>query len=289
MATTPAQAKLSSPEPFFVHLAHYRPEIQHLKTIGPRFNYNWQILYPLTEHSFSCRKGWINSRSGCLYVIPPRFPYYLDMKTYRHYSCHFSAERYRGYESLRTAHSQADRKGWRDKPLASNPVTMRIENAQWHLVNPMANRGRVEPPIQDLIQRYRNEDHYGARVALYRLLQTLAGPPPVNQASLRIQAFMDYLTRSIHEPRSIAELAEACRLSRSQLNRLCRQVYGHPAKEMVLREKIDLAEVLLGRGVPVHETARACGFEDPYYFSRLFRKRKGVPPSAVPEDRSGAF
>ena len=33
--------------------------------------------------------------------------------------------------------------------------------------------------------------------------------------------------------------------------------------------------------MPVKEVAARVGYEDPLYFSRLFRRRRGVPPSAL--------
>ena len=44
--------------------------------------------------------------------------------------------------------------------------------------------------------------------------------------------------------------------------------------------KIHKAESLLGQeGIPVKEAAFRMGFEDQYYFSRLFKNKTGVSPS----------
>jgi AraC-like DNA-binding protein len=266
-------------EPPHVHLAHYRPDVAGKLEIPPRINFNWQILYLLSAHEFRCRLGWMHQNAPCLYVIPPKFPYAASMRSYRHYSCHFSAAEYFSYADVLKAHRNIVPDGWRRTRVTSNPVTIELDGARWNLVNAIRHRGDVAARFQELIDRYRKSDRFGARTSLYRLLSLLANADAPAKAESRIQAFTDFLTHRIHEDRSVEELAAECHLSRSQLNRLCREVYGAPAKELVLREKLALAEVLLGRGTPVNETARACGFTDPYYFSRLYRNRKGVPPS----------
>jgi AraC-like DNA-binding protein len=48
------------------------------------------------------------------------------------------------------------------------------------------------------------------------------------------------------------------------------------------RMKINDAEnILLSGEFTVHEAAYKCGFEDIYYFSKLFKKIKGFPPSRI--------
>lgn len=45
------------------------------------------------------------------------------------------------------------------------------------------------------------------------------------------------------------------------------------------RRRIEQAKVMLSAGDSVTRTAHRCGFEDMHYFSSLFRKHVGVPPS----------
>jgi AraC-like DNA-binding protein len=277
------ESQVPALEPPQVHLAHYRPDIAGKLEIHPRVNFNWQILYLLSAHEFRCRLGRLRQSAPCLYVIPPGFAYAASMRSYRHYSCHFSAAKYFTYAEVLKAHCNVTPDGWKRTRLDANPVAIELDGARWNLVNPIRHRGDMAARFQELIDRYRKEDRFGARACLYRLLELIASAGAPARAESRIQAFTDYLTHRIHECCSVEELAAECHLSRSQLNRLCREVYGQPAKELMLLEKLALAEVLLGRGTPVNETARVCGFSDPYYFSRLYRRRRGIPPSRVQE------
>ncbi|HVO18936.1 MAG TPA: AraC family transcriptional regulator [Anaeromyxobacter sp.] len=65
---------------------------------------------------------------------------------------------------------------------------------------------------------------------------------------------------------------------------LCRlfQHYSRTSPhQFVLRLRIDLAvHLLLGTNLLVKEVAEKVGFEDPFHFSRVFRKVQGVPPAA---------
>ncbi|MNG23858.1 HTH-type transcriptional activator RhaS [compost metagenome] len=57
---------------------------------------------------------------------------------------------------------------------------------------------------------------------------------------------------------------------------------GASVKEYINRMKINNAEnILLSGEFSVKEAAYKCGFEDIYYFSKLFKKIKGFPPSRI--------
>jgi AraC-like DNA-binding protein len=54
-----------------------------------------------------------------------------------------------------------------------------------------------------------------------------------------------------------------------------------PPLGLLIRLRLQRAMDLLQQGTHnVAETSHAVGYDDPFYFSRLFRKHMGVPPSA---------
>ncbi|MBN8215817.1 MAG: AraC family transcriptional regulator [Spirochaetes bacterium] len=56
---------------------------------------------------------------------------------------------------------------------------------------------------------------------------------------------------------------------------------GRTPMEFLIELRLNEGKSLLETtGVPVAEVARMIGFEDPYYFSRLFRRKVGLTPSA---------
>jgi AraC-like DNA-binding protein len=63
-------------------------------------------------------------------------------------------------------------------------------------------------------------------------------------------------------------------------SRLFARNYGSTPKQYLIRLRLARARELLEAGTPVKEVARACGFADELYFSRLFHKKEGRPPTA---------
>lgn len=75
-------------------------------------------------------------------------------------------------------------------------------------------------------------------------------------------------------------LAERLNVGYSTLRRQFRSQTGYALKEYILSVQLKKAKKLLILSpLTVEQVAAETGFADPYYFSRLFRKRIGVPPS----------
>jgi AraC-like DNA-binding protein len=266
-------------EPVEVHLAHYRPDVPGHASIAPRRNLNWQILFPLRRHRFYSAVGEHGCSGPCLYVIPNGLPYSVRMSGYAHYSVHFSNRDYRGHDATAAAVRDADHGNWPHNTLPADLVGLALGDATWTLVQPIHDAPEVVYLLHRLIERFSRGDRFGSRTALGELLYALTLTPGSQTLAGRIQPFADYLTLHINESPSVAELAGRCSMSPSRFLRAVREAYGYSPKEVILREKLALACQLLERGTPVGEVASACGFADRYYFSRVFRLHRGIPPS----------
>lgn len=78
-----------------------------------------------------------------------------------------------------------------------------------------------------------------------------------------------------------AALARRVGLGASQLRRLFAARYGCAPSAWLLRLRLGRArELLAATDLPVAEVARACGFADPFWFSRVFRRESGAGPQA---------
>jgi len=80
-------------------------------------------------------------------------------------------------------------------------------------------------------------------------------------------------------PVPVAELAAGVGLSAGHLSRICRAEWSIGPAELVEQLRMSRAASLLRRSnLGVAEVARACGYVDPFHFSRRFRRCFGVAP-----------
>ncbi|MBE6680188.1 MAG: AraC family transcriptional regulator [Ruminococcaceae bacterium] len=79
--------------------------------------------------------------------------------------------------------------------------------------------------------------------------------------------------------RSNDEYAAMCGMSKSHFIREFHRTFGSPPQKYRSDLLIEEAKRLLARGFSVKDTADCFGFDDVFYFSRLFKKSAGVSPS----------
>ena len=85
---------------------------------------------------------------------------------------------------------------------------------------------------------------------------------------------------------SLEQMASELCITRLQLNRKVKALLGESMRDHVNRVRIELACRLLDEGEKnISEVARACGIDDVAYFSRFFRKMKGMSPSEYKGER----
>lgn len=98
----------------------------------------------------------------------------------------------------------------------------------------------------------------------------------------RISEITAMLRENFAHTYSVDELADGCGLSPSHFRLTFKEVTGMTATAYQQHVKITKAiEFLTSGEFNVTETARLSGFRDVYYFSRLFKKVTGTPPSAL--------
>ncbi|HOK04173.1 MAG TPA: AraC family transcriptional regulator [Victivallales bacterium] len=103
--------------------------------------------------------------------------------------------------------------------------------------------------------------------------------------SLRlVQILKQRIENDFRKPLSVNLLAAEFKVTPVHMIRTFRHVVGMTPLEYVHRLRLDEAFRLLSRGdgsMNIAEIAESVGFDDPNYFSRLFRKKVGYPPSSV--------
>ncbi|NQT59182.1 MAG: helix-turn-helix transcriptional regulator [Bacteroidetes bacterium] len=102
------------------------------------------------------------------------------------------------------------------------------------------------------------------------------------QVSERMQHMLAYIREHIADRMNRQVLAEIFHLSPEYVNTLFKQELGISTSACIHREKVIHGYQLLhSQGLSVAETAYACGFSDPFYFSRVFKKVLGIAPDRL--------
>jgi AraC family transcriptional regulator, arabinose operon regulatory protein len=97
-----------------------------------------------------------------------------------------------------------------------------------------------------------------------------------------------WLRNNISHSMTLEQMAQHAGLSVSHFSQLFRQQVGYAPMEYFINLKVQHACHLLDTTpLPIKAVSYAVGYEDPYYFSRLFRKVMGVSPKAYREVPKG--
>lgn len=100
------------------------------------------------------------------------------------------------------------------------------------------------------------------------------------RASLHVEKFKRSLDQAFREHRPIAEYANELGITHTQLNRVCKEVLGKTALEVIHKRIITEAQRdLTYSNLSIKEIAYTLGFEDEAYFTRFFKRMHQMSPS----------
>lgn len=120
-----------------------------------------------------------------------------------------------------------------------------------------------------------------------RRLHRAALPEEADSIPAPFRQARQILEMRYRDPLTLGELASHCHLSRSRLCKGFREHYGTSPIEFAIALRLHHAEELLeGTELSIAEVARQSGVGDVYYFSRLFKQRRGLSPRAYRKARS---
>lgn len=97
----------------------------------------------------------------------------------------------------------------------------------------------------------------------------------------RIRSVLALMNRSYSAQLSLSDLAKCACLHPTYFNQVFKRVVGMPPMKFLEQQRLRRAQELLAQSaLTVAEIGEQVGYQDPYYFSRAFRKRTGLAPSA---------
>ncbi len=96
----------------------------------------------------------------------------------------------------------------------------------------------------------------------------------------------EYLDNALFSNITIEEIALQMHLSKIQITREFTKYYNQTPYNYLLTIKIKMAEqLLIHSNLRVNEISDKLAFSDPHYFSRIFKKKTGLPPSEYQQSK----
>ena len=120
-------------------------------------------------------------------------------------------------------------------------------------------------------------DHLAERVIMETLMP---GDEAADPGAAAVAGVMQAITAAPEKTYDFKEIACDYGVSYSTFQRRWREFYTEPPGQYLLRCRIsECCRLLAETGLPVVAVGRQLGFDDPAYFSRIFKQRIGMPPS----------
>ncbi len=198
---------------------------------------------------------------GCVLLLPPRYPY-------RYVFC---AEEPLSYFWVHFTGSYAARLleecGLRDLPLCFDAPESHVAERFRSLFH------RIETPEPFLKKEL--------ACALEQLLLSVARAYADPERNRPLEISMRHIHAFYHRDLRVPDLAKMENLSNSRYVALFREQNGISPMGYIVGLRIRTAcELLQGTDMTVKQIAYQVGYEDPFFFSKLFKKHTGVSPSA---------
>lgn len=117
---------------------------------------------------------------------------------------------------------------------------------------------------------------------LDKLLSRVASGVPMQQEDSRLLSVKQYILHNYMNKIELNQLADIAGLNPVYLGAFFKKANGCTIKQYITRIRVNNAENLLSTGgYTVSEAAMRSGFDDLFYFSKVYRTNKGYAPSVL--------
>lgn len=149
--------------------------------------------------------------------------------------------------------------------------------------------------LYDVWKEKKQGHQYLCLSIFYKLLHFLHGQQAAQSASstigeVKLDTALDFIHKHYRkEAICISELAKMCAVSETYFRKLFKSQYNVSPQQYIMNLKLDFAFHLLGSNLyTVNEVSQKSGFQDPKYFSRIFKQYYGYSPREV-QNKSELF
>jgi AraC-like DNA-binding protein len=106
--------------------------------------------------------------------------------------------------------------------------------------------------------------------------------PAASTRPYALQPAVNFIERNYHQRMSVAMVASVCNMPAFRFGREFKETFGIEFRDYVLRFRIrEACRLLRNPNASVTEVGYSVGFSEPSYFTKMFKKLVGCPPSAV--------
>ncbi len=160
---------------------------------------------------------------------------------------------------------------------SSDVIAKFIDSLEFYFQNPsLVNNDLLELKIKELILLLVQSKN------IYSILELVADLYYTNTVQIR-----EVIDLHLFSNLSLDELAKLCNLSLSSFKREFKKEFNDSPTNYINDRRLDKAKELLNiTDLPIGEIAYQIGFKDSLYFTRLFKKKIGIPPTAYRKENS---
>ena len=133
--------------------------------------------------------------------------------------------------------------------------------------------------LKNSVMRANWDDQIQRNLIAQQLILSCFGYSYINQELLQIENAIELMETSYHKNLKLKDLAEAAQMDEAHFSYKFNKVYHIRPIDYLIRLRLRKAADLLLKGYSVTEAAWNVGYQDPLYFSRLYKKHFGISPS----------
>ncbi|MSD91176.1 AraC family transcriptional regulator [Bifidobacterium asteroides] len=219
-------------------------------------------------------------KAGGLLLIPPGTPHEgsrrLGQEPLTFYWAHFTLPDWQRVQNL-----PDEQRNKKNQSVARVVLPLDFRLADNNRVTVMFNQ------LLDIYQRtYPNPSPYCSYFMTCLLMEISMGrPAPKNPQEAddedsTLQKVQDWIRINACDRISVASVAENFNYSPSYLSTIYKRRFGIGITGQIRRVRIERAqELLLSTSMGVSQIAEACGYDDPKYFMRVFKRFSGLTPT----------